>query len=94
VFQQTLTTALERKKRRNRIMANISILGLTPAGSALFAGSENFVDAIRDVSETELGVSGGGGYCGGGSKGGSKKGSKGGSKGSGGYGCGGGYYCH
>jgi hypothetical protein len=89
------------KRRRNRIMANISILGLTPAGSALFAGSETFADAIRDVSETELGVSGGGGHgCGGskgkGSKGKGSKGSKGskggsGSKGSGGYGCG---YCH
>jgi hypothetical protein len=77
-------------------MANISILGLTPAGSALFTGSESFVDAIRDVSETELGVSGGGGYCGGGygsSKSKSKSKSKGSKKGSGSKG-GGCHYCH
>jgi hypothetical protein len=75
-------------------MANISINGLNPAGSALFAGSEGFLDSVRDLSETELGVSGGGGYCGGGSGkghggggygGGSGK-SHGGGKGSGGYG--------
>jgi hypothetical protein len=75
-------------------MANISILGLTPAGSALFAGSETFVDAIRDVSETELGVSGGGGHGKGGSgKGGSGKSkSKSKSKSGGSGGCCG--YCH
>jgi hypothetical protein len=47
------------KIRRDRIMANISILGLEPANSA------NLVDAIRDVSAAELRVSGGTGYYGG-----------------------------
>jgi hypothetical protein len=43
-------------------MANISINGLAPAGSALFAGSENFLGSVRDLSEAELGISGGGGH--------------------------------
>jgi hypothetical protein len=43
-------------------MANISINGLNPAGSALFAGSEGFLDSVRDLSEAELGISGGGGH--------------------------------
>jgi hypothetical protein len=87
-------------------MANISINGLTPAGSALFAGSETFLDSVRDLSEAELGISGGGGYGygggGGSGKSGSKGSGKGGGKGSGrgsgkgSGGGGGGYscYCH
>jgi hypothetical protein len=70
-------------------MANISISALTPAGAALFAGSENFLGSIRELSDAELGVSGGGGKgCGGGSgKGKSGKGSGKSGKGSGGGGC-------
>lgn len=40
-------------------MSNISISDLNPAGSALFSGSEGFMDTIRDLSEDELKISGG-----------------------------------
>lgn len=45
-------------------MANIKINEL--AGSALFSGSETFMDSMRDLTEDELKISGGG-RCGGGS---------------------------
>lgn len=44
-------------------MANIKISEL--AGSALFSGSESFMDSMRDLTEDELKISGGGGHgCG------------------------------
>ena len=63
-------------------MANISISDLHPAGSALFSDSESFMSFMKDLSEDELKITGGGGG-GSGKKSGKKSGSKKSGKGSG-----------
>jgi hypothetical protein len=71
-------------------MASIKISEL--AGSELFSDSETFMNSMRDLTENELKMSGGGGHGkGGGGYGGKGSGGKGsGGKGSGGKGSGGG----
>ncbi len=40
-------------------MSNIEISNLQPAGAALFLGSEDLTNSVRDLSEDELRIRGG-----------------------------------
>jgi hypothetical protein len=44
-------------------MATIAISDLRPAGAGLFTDSESFLGSMRDLSEDELSIRGGGGSC-------------------------------
>jgi hypothetical protein len=41
-------------------MANIKISDLSPIGAALFAGTDNLMGSIRDLTQDELKITGGG----------------------------------